>query len=41
VKLFWPPDALKQRLATVDFDTSVRQTTQGYCIYGHGRRLQQ
>jgi len=41
VKLFWPPDPLKQRLATVGFDTSLRQTTHGYCIYGDGRRLQQ
>jgi demethylmenaquinone methyltransferase/2-methoxy-6-polyprenyl-1,4-benzoquinol methylase len=41
VKLFWPPDDLKQRLATVGFDMPVRQTTHGYCIYGHGRRQQQ
>jgi demethylmenaquinone methyltransferase/2-methoxy-6-polyprenyl-1,4-benzoquinol methylase len=40
VKVFWPPQALEQRLATLGFDISVRQTTHGYCIYGHGRRQQ-
>jgi hypothetical protein len=40
VKVFWQPDALEQRLATLGFEVSVRQTAHGYCIYGHGTRQQ-
>jgi SAM-dependent methyltransferase len=40
VKVFWQPEALEQRLATLGFDMSVRGTGHGYCIYGHGSRRQ-
>jgi len=37
VKVYWRPDAL-QRLLTLGFDASVRDTGHGYCIVGHGVR---
>jgi ubiquinone/menaquinone biosynthesis C-methylase UbiE len=40
VKVFWQPDALRQRLATLGFDMSVGQATNGYSIYGYGVRQQ-
>jgi hypothetical protein len=36
VKVYWQPKALQQRLRTLGFDMSVRQTSHEYCIYGHG-----
>ena len=36
VKVYWHPGALQQRLATLGFDMSVRETAHGQCIYGHG-----
>jgi hypothetical protein len=40
VKVFWQPDVLEQRVATVGFDMSVRHTAHRYRIYGHGSRRQ-
>jgi ubiquinone/menaquinone biosynthesis C-methylase UbiE len=40
VKVFWTPEALVQRLATLGFEMSVRETERGYCIYGTGGRVQ-
>jgi SAM-dependent methyltransferase len=36
VKVYWQPKALQQRLRTLGFDMSVRQTSHEYCIYGRG-----
>jgi SAM-dependent methyltransferase len=38
VKVYWEPDVLQQRLATLGFDISVRETGHRRCIYGHGAR---
>jgi demethylmenaquinone methyltransferase/2-methoxy-6-polyprenyl-1,4-benzoquinol methylase len=38
VKVYWQPDVLQQRLATVGFDVSVRTTAHRLCIYGSGTR---
>ena len=38
VKVFWRPDALRQRLASLGFDVSVRETVGRHCIFGHGGR---
>jgi ubiquinone/menaquinone biosynthesis C-methylase UbiE len=38
VKVYWQPDALRQRLANLGFDIYVRETAHRLCIYGHGTR---
>lgn len=38
VKVYWDPNVLQQRLATLGFDISVRETGHRLCIYGHGAR---
>jgi demethylmenaquinone methyltransferase/2-methoxy-6-polyprenyl-1,4-benzoquinol methylase len=40
VKVYWQPDVLEQRLATLGFDLAVRVTGQGHCIVGQGARQQ-
>jgi SAM-dependent methyltransferase len=38
VKVYWRPDALRRRLATLSLDMHVRETANRLCIYGHGTR---
>jgi hypothetical protein len=38
VKVYWRPDALRQRLLDLGFDIAVRTTGQGLCLFGRGGR---